>query len=62
MWLTNGFAAKSILNELECLLEDVSSAIQTATEHLPPLWDKDFTNGLDLQAMNDEVRFDVPGI
>ncbi|KAH9712541.1 FAD-binding protein [Citrus sinensis] len=46
--------AKSILKELECLLEDVSSAIQTATECLPPAWDNDFSNGLDLQATNDE--------
>ncbi|KAK9231416.1 hypothetical protein WN943_021650 [Citrus x changshan-huyou] len=46
--------SKSILKELECLLEDVSSAIQTATECLPPAWDNDFSNGLDLQATNDE--------
>lgn len=46
--------AKSILKELECLLEDVSSAIQTAIECLPPAWDNDFSNGLDLQATNDE--------
>ncbi|KAH9664172.1 FAD-binding protein [Citrus sinensis] len=46
--------AKSILKELECLLEDVSSAIQTATECLPPAWDNDFSNGLDVRATNDE--------
>lgn len=46
--------SKSILKELECLLEDVSSAIQTAIECLPPAWDNDFSNGLDLQATNDE--------
>ncbi|KAH9664173.1 FAD-binding protein [Citrus sinensis] len=46
--------SKSILKELECLLEDVSSAIQTATECLPPAWDNDFSNGLDVRATNDE--------
>ncbi|KAJ4714625.1 FAD-binding protein [Melia azedarach] len=46
--------AKSTLNQLECLLEDVSFAIQTANKCLSSLWDKDFSNALDQQATYDK--------
>lgn len=57
MLLINEFAAKSTLNQLECLLEDVSFAIQTANKCLSSLWDKDFSNALDQQATYDKVVF-----
>ncbi|KAK3211077.1 hypothetical protein Dsin_015783 [Dipteronia sinensis] len=46
--------AKSILNELECLLEDVAAAVQTANKCSSPLWDKDLSNGLDQQDNGDK--------
>ncbi|KAL5777627.1 hypothetical protein ACOSP7_010553 [Xanthoceras sorbifolium] len=46
--------ARSILNELECLLEGVSAAIQTANKCFLPLWEKDLSNGLDQQNTSEK--------
>ncbi|TXG60021.1 hypothetical protein EZV62_014594 [Acer yangbiense] len=46
--------SKSILNELECLLENVAAAVQTANKCSSPLWDKDLSDGLDQQDNGDK--------
>ncbi|XWS45069.1 hypothetical protein CRYUN_Cryun15aG0105000 [Craigia yunnanensis] len=45
---------KSLLNDLECLLEDATAALHTANEHLSPLLDKESVDGLDLQESSAE--------
>jgi hypothetical protein len=51
MWI----AAKSLLNELEHLLEDLSGAIQTANGCLPPLKNEDCGDQLYQQITTDQV-------
>ena len=50
-------AVKRLLNELECLLENATAALQMANEHLSPLLDKEYVDGLDPQESNSEVGF-----
>lgn len=50
-------AVKSLLNDLESLLEDARAALQTANEHFSPLLDKEPVDGLDLQESSGEVSF-----
>lgn len=45
---------KSLLNDLESLLEDARAALQTANEHFSPLLDKEPVDGLDLQESSGE--------
>ncbi|OMP01698.1 hypothetical protein COLO4_11665 [Corchorus olitorius] len=45
---------KSLLNDLESFLDDARAALQNANEHLPPLLDEEFVDGLYLQESNDE--------
>ncbi|XVE83003.1 hypothetical protein DITRI_Ditri16bG0051500 [Diplodiscus trichospermus] len=48
---------KSLLNDLQCLLEDATAALQTANEHVSPLTVKESVDGLDLQesGIEDEI-------
>lgn len=48
-----GIAAKSILSGLECLLEDVTSAMQNVNGTLSPIGIEDFGDGLNEQATTD---------
>ncbi|XP_022775062.1 uncharacterized protein LOC111317025 isoform X2 [Durio zibethinus] len=45
---------KSLLNDLKCLLEDATAALQTANEQLSPLLDKESVERLDPQENNGE--------
>lgn len=51
--------AKSLLNELEHLLEDVSGAIQTANGCLPPLKIEDCSDQLSQQITSDQSSFEL---
>lgn len=46
--------AKSILSGLECLLEDVTSAMQNVNGTLSPICIEDFGDGLNEQATTDD--------
>ncbi|XVF04261.1 hypothetical protein REPUB_Repub05bG0067400 [Reevesia pubescens] len=45
---------KSLLNDLECLLEDATAALRTANEHISPLLDKESVDGIDPQESSGE--------
>lgn len=51
--------AKSLLNELEHLLEDLSGAIQTANGCLPPLKIEDCSDQLSQQITSDQSSFEL---
>ncbi|XVF61444.1 hypothetical protein PTKIN_Ptkin08bG0130000 [Pterospermum kingtungense] len=48
---------KSLLSDLECLLEDATAALQTENGHLSPLSDKESVDGLEHQECNGEIGF-----
>ncbi|XVF59166.1 hypothetical protein PTKIN_Ptkin07bG0253900 [Pterospermum kingtungense] len=47
---------KSILDDLKCLLEDATAALETANEHLSPLLEMESVDGLDLQESSSEDK------